>query len=67
MLQGEEENGSRGFRQAIEEHLDWLGPAPACVVITNTYWLGEDKPCIIAGLRGVLNLFLEVKGHSCSS
>ena len=76
LIEGEEENGSRGFKDAIHQlkvripllilghsiliscqevigHID-------AIILCNSYWIGEDTPCITYGLRGVIHCSLEV-------
>ena len=31
-------------------------------MITNTAWIGETKPCLIYGLRGIIDLEIEISG-----
>lgn len=28
----------------------------------NTYWIGENRPCLIYGLRGVIDVEIEITG-----
>ena len=42
---GEEENGSIGFREAVQQNLPWF-EGTKLVLISNTLWVGESKPCI---------------------
>jgi hypothetical protein len=30
------------------------------IILCNSYWIGEDTPCITYGLRGVVHCSLEV-------
>ena len=50
---GEEENGSIGFREAVEANLRWFAGS-AAVVISNTLWVGERLPCLTYGMRGMI-------------
>ena len=60
---GEEENGSIGFREAVRSNLPWF-EGTKLVVISNTLWVGEVKPCLTYGMRGMISLSVEVKGES---
>lgn len=59
MFEGEEENGSQGFQQSIAANLDWFSDA-VLVVISNTVWVGENKPCLTYGMRGMVTASLVV-------
>ena len=60
LIEGEEECGSRGFETAIKKNkhiigdLDW-------VLVSNSYWLNDDFPCITYGLRGVIHASITIK------
>lgn len=62
LVEGEEECGSRGFRQAIKKHkklisdIDWI-------LLANSYWLNDDFPCLTYGLRGVVHASVEVQSE----
>lgn len=45
IFEGEEENGSRGFKEALEQNLRWFENT-AAIVISNTQWVGEACPCL---------------------
>lgn len=45
LIEGEEENGSIGFREAVRTNLRWFEGTSA-VLISNTLWVGEHRPCI---------------------
>ena len=61
VFEGEEENGSGGFREAVEANLPWFD-GTAAVVISNTLWVGEKVPCLTTGMRGMISATLEVSG-----
>eukprot|EP00878_Enallax_costatus_P021135 GHUV01022368.1.p1 GENE.GHUV01022368.1~~GHUV01022368.1.p1 ORF type:complete len:715 (+),score=178.90 GHUV01022368.1:262-2145(+) len=61
MFEGEEENGSQGFQQSVAANLDWFSDA-VLVVISNTVWVGENKPCLTYGMRGMVTASLVVSG-----
>lgn len=59
MFEGEEENGSLGFKESIQANLDWFRDA-VLVVISNTVWVGEKRPCLTYGMRGMVTASLLV-------
>ncbi|KAL1918753.1 uncharacterized protein VTP21DRAFT_2775 [Calcarisporiella thermophila] len=59
LIEGEEECGSVGFYEAVELHKDLIGEVDM-ILVSNSYWLGEDIPCINYGLRGVIHATLEI-------
>lgn len=60
IFEGEEENGSHGFREALASNLDWFEDA-SLVVISNTVWVGEGRPCLTYGMRGMVTASLVVR------
>ncbi|KAG0229936.1 hypothetical protein BGW41_002833 [Actinomortierella wolfii] len=54
LIEGEEENGSVGFFQAVEQNIELFQEADV-ILLSNSYWLGEDIPCLTYGLRGVIH------------
>lgn len=61
LFEGEEENGSIGFRDAVQQNLRWFEGTRA-ILISNTLWVGEERPCITYGMRGMITLSVEVRG-----
>lgn len=61
LIEGEEENGSIGFRDAVKQNLRWFEGTEA-VLISNTLWVGEKRPCITYGMRGMITFSIEVRG-----
>ncbi|KAL6714496.1 hypothetical protein ACLMJK_007921 [Lecanora helva] len=59
MIEGEEESGSKGFQQAVKENKHLIGNV-GWILLANSYWLNDDIPCLTYGLRGVLNVTIEV-------
>ena len=55
VFEGEEENGSVGFEEAIQGNLHWF-EGTQLIVISNTLWVGERVPCLTYGM-----LHLEIK------
>ena len=48
VFEGEEENGSVGFEEAVRGNLHWF-EGTQLVVISNTLWVGERVPCLTYG------------------
>ena len=48
-LEGEGENGSLGFREAVLQNLEWMAGVVA-IINTNNTWLGESVPCLTCEL-----------------
>ncbi|EPQ29230.1 uncharacterized protein PFL1_02985 [Pseudozyma flocculosa PF-1] len=61
LIEGEEETGSIGFTEAVRAHKDDIGHIDV-ILLSNSYWLGEDTPCLTVGLRGVVRATIEVSG-----
>ncbi|RLV96264.1 putative di- and tripeptidase DUG2 [Spathaspora sp. JA1] len=60
IIEGEEECGSIGFQQAIQEHRSMIGDID-WVMLSNSYWLDDNTPCLNYGLRGVINASVTIK------
>lgn len=58
LLEGEEESGSFGFLETIEQHRARIGDID-WIIFSNSLWLDESRPCLNYGLRGVI--FLEIE------
>ena len=41
VVEGEEENGSAGFREAVQANLHWF-EGTQLIIISNTLWVGEE-------------------------
>ena len=61
LFEGEEENGSIGFHQAVNHNLHWF-EGTKVVLISNTLWVGENRPCLTYGMRGMLTMSVEITG-----
>lgn len=59
LIEGSEESGSTGFDEAVRRHKDDIGHIDA-VLVSNSYWIGEETPCITYGLRGVVHATVEI-------
>ncbi|KAF5315326.1 hypothetical protein D9619_006998 [Psilocybe cf. subviscida] len=60
LIEGEEECGSQGFKQTIQKHKAAIGHIDA-ILVSNSTWIADDKPCITYGLRGVVHCGVTVK------
>ncbi|KAG0240273.1 hypothetical protein B0O80DRAFT_499953 [Mortierella sp. GBAus27b] len=61
-FEGMEENGSEGLDDVIvAEAKGWFKDVDA-VCISDNYWLGDSKPCITYGLRGISYYKVAIKG-----
>ncbi|KAJ6785070.1 hypothetical protein PWT90_05253 [Aphanocladium album] len=54
LIEGEEEYGSRGFKEAVRQNKDRIGHIDY-ILLANSYWLDDEVPCLTYGLRGVLH------------
>ncbi|GAA6037565.1 hypothetical protein JCM8097_006116 [Rhodosporidiobolus ruineniae] len=63
LIEGEEETGSAGFQDAIKKNRDLIGDIDV-ILVSNSYWLGEDVPCLTFGLRGVIHATVRVRSLS---
>ncbi|KAG0310145.1 hypothetical protein BGZ99_000638, partial [Dissophora globulifera] len=63
LIEGEEENGSVGFFQAVEQNIELFQEADV-ILLSNSYWLGEDIPCLTYGLRGVIHSSLTINSQN---
>lgn len=59
VIEGEEESGSVGFQTAILENKAAIGSVD-WIMLSNSYWLDDETPCLNYGLRGVINASLSV-------
>jgi di- and tripeptidase len=59
LIEGEEESGSRGFKEAVRQHKDLIGDVDY-ILLANSYWLDDEVPCLTYGLRGVLHATVSV-------
>ncbi|GEQ68361.1 hypothetical protein JCM33374_g2029 [Metschnikowia sp. JCM 33374] len=62
LIEGEEETGSVGFQDAVNAHKDLIGDID-WVMLSNSYWLDDDMPCLNYGLRGVVNATISVESE----
>ncbi|KAI8643152.1 hypothetical protein BD408DRAFT_415352 [Parasitella parasitica] len=59
LIEGEEESGSVGFYEAVDKNKELFKDVDM-VLLSNSYWLGEDVPCITYGLRGVIHATISI-------
>lgn len=61
ILEGMEESGSEGLDDMIMSLKTTFLKDVDYVVISDNYWLGNTKPCLTYGLRGICYFFIEVE------
>ncbi|KAJ1970564.1 hypothetical protein H4R35_005791 [Dimargaris xerosporica] len=61
LIEGEEENGSIGLKEAVASVREAVG-RPDVVLLSNSYWMGEELPCLTYGLRGSIQATVNVVG-----
>ncbi|TAQ86992.1 hypothetical protein B7494_g4692 [Chlorociboria aeruginascens] len=59
LIEGEEESGSRGFKDAVRRNKALIGDIDY-IILANSYWLDDEVPCLTYGLRGVLHATVKV-------
>ncbi|THH23069.1 hypothetical protein EUX98_g8107 [Antrodiella citrinella] len=64
LIEGEEESGSRGFRDTVKKYKDQIGEVDA-ILVSNSTWISETTPCITYGLRGVIHCEAEISSSGC--
>jgi len=62
LIEGEEESGSRGFKEAVRRHKELIGDIDY-IILANSYWLDDEVPCLTYGLRGVLHATIKVDSN----
>lgn len=62
LLEGEEEAGSRGFRQIVQSAHDAIGPVDF-ILLSNSYWLDDHIPCLTFGMRGVIHSSVTINSN----
>ena len=60
LIEGEEENGSRGFEKAVRANKDKIGHVD-WILLANSYWLDDRIPCLTYGLRGVIHAKVRIE------
>ncbi|XP_060869260.1 cytosolic non-specific dipeptidase-like [Metopolophium dirhodum] len=64
VFEGMEESGSIGLDELLIKKKESFLKDVDYVCISDSYWLGTDKPCLTYGLRGMSSFFVEVEGSS---
>lgn len=59
IIEGEEECGSIGFQDVIHENKELIGDID-WIMLSNSYWLDDETPCLNYGLRGVINASITI-------
>ncbi|EJC98016.1 Zn-dependent exopeptidase [Fomitiporia mediterranea MF3/22] len=59
LIEGEEEAGSVGFDAAVRRNKEKFGRIDA-ILVSNSTWISEDRPCITYGMRGVVHCSIEI-------
>ncbi|CAO3678442.1 unnamed protein product [Rhizopus stolonifer] len=59
LIEGEEESGSVGLYEAVSQNKELFNDIDL-ILLSNSYWLGEDVPCITYGLRGVVHASVSI-------
>jgi di- and tripeptidase len=62
LLEGDEEAGSRGFRQTVQSAHDAIGPVDF-ILLSNSYWLDDHIPCLTFGMRGVIHASVTISSN----
>ena len=62
LIEGDEEAGSRGFRQTVQSAHDVIGPVDF-VLLSNSYWLDDHIPCLTFGMRGVVHANVSISSN----
>ncbi|SCW02539.1 LAFE_0F08658g1_1 [Lachancea fermentati] len=55
LIEGQEESGSDGFANVVNQHIDLIGRDVGWILFSNSYWIDREIPCLNYGLRGVIN------------
>ena len=63
ILEGQEEHdwNNGGLKEVVEKNMDWL-ENPVVIICSNSYWIGEQVPCLVYGMRGHLQLKVTIMG-----
>eukprot|EP01069_Polyplicarium_translucidae_P003421 Polyplicarium_translucidae@DN2303_c0_g1_i4.p2 len=52
-----------GFERVVKSNMA-LFEGASCVICNNSYWLDDERPCIVQSMRGVVDMQVEVVGGS---
>ncbi|XP_050543642.1 cytosolic non-specific dipeptidase isoform X2 [Daktulosphaira vitifoliae] len=64
IFEGMEESGSIGLSELLSKRKDTFFSDVDYVCVSDSYWLGTEKPCLTYGLRGMCSFGVEIKGSS---
>lgn len=62
VIEGEEECGSIGFQNVINENKYLIGDID-WIMLSNSYWIDDETPCLNYGLRGVIHASITVQSE----
>lgn len=62
LIEGEQEIGSKSLAAALAQYKPLLGDIDT-VLVCNSYWLGEHRPCLTIGLRGLLHATVTLRSQ----
>jgi di- and tripeptidase len=62
LIEGEEESGSRGFKETIKAKKALIGNVD-WILLANSYWLDDHVPCLTYGLRGVIHATVQIESR----
>lgn len=63
VIEGQEESGSRGFKETIQKYKERIGHIDY-IILANSYWLDDETPCLTYGLRGVMHATVCVESNN---
>ncbi|CAF0746204.1 unnamed protein product [Rotaria sordida] len=64
VLESMEEYGSDGLEDLLKSLKNTFLSDVDYVVISDSYWLGKEKPCLQYGLRGICYFFIDVESST---
>eukprot|EP01053_Blabericola_migrator_P008995 Blabericola_migrator_1__8994@NODE_478_length_8196_cov_107_510026_g372_i0_p1_GENE_NODE_478_length_8196_cov_107_510026_g372_i0NODE_478_length_8196_cov_107_510026_g372_i0_p1_ORF_typecomplete_len1542_score239_03GATase_4/PF13230_6/4_4e41GATase_4/PF13230_6/1_8e03Peptidase_M20/PF01546_28/1_6e34WD40/PF00400_32/0_54WD40/PF00400_32/0_12WD40/PF00400_32/4e07WD40/PF00400_32/2_8M20_dimer/PF07687_14/1_5e13GATase_6/PF13522_6/8_1e12WD40_like/PF17005_5/4_2e02WD40_like/PF17005_5/8e09ANAPC4_WD40/PF12894_7/7_2ANAPC4 len=63
IYEGEEESGSTGFDGFLKSNSELFEDA-SYAIFTNSYWLDDERPCLVHGMRGVIDMQITISGSA---
>jgi len=61
LYEGEEESDSAGLEECVEQNIDFFKGTDV-LFVSNNYWIGDSSPCVTYGMRGRIQLEIEIEG-----